>query len=540
MFRSSARLAAFALTSLALTGVASAGQPQKPHKTATPIKHLVVIFQENASFDHYFGTYPVAANPSGEVAFHARPGTPGLPGADAVNTLASAHLLHDNPNATNPENGDNASGPFRLDVTQAATQSQNHGYTAEQAAFDGFKMDLFPKYTGRASPGGVGAFGTKGQVMGYFDGNTVTALWNYAQHYAMSDNSFGTTFGPSTIGAINLVSGQTNGAVVKPGTDPQAAKHFVAPDGNGGLTLISDADPAGDVCSTSPVQVTMTGPNIGDMMNAHHLSWGWFEGGFDRTYVAANGSKGCKRFTRSAVTGVPSADYIPHHEPFQYYASTANPQHVRPSSVAAIGTAHDGGANHQYDIRDFFAVLKTGRLPAVSFLKARAFEDGHPGYSDPVDEQHFLTRTINAIQQSPLWKDTAIIVLWDDSDGWYDHAHAVMNASHVPGYDVLEGDHCGTGTPLPGVDGKPAGGRCGHGARQPFLLISPYAKQNYVDHTLTDQTSVLRFIEDNWMGGARLGKGSYDAHSGSIDGLFAWHGAKAPKLLLDPKTGTPR
>ncbi len=536
MLFSSVFRAALLLGALTTGSAALADKPQRPAETTTPIKHLVIIFQENSSFDHYFGTYPVAANPPGETPFTALPRTPGLSGADKIDTLVSANLLTDNPNATNPGNGQEASGPFRLDVTQAATQSQNHGYTAEQAAFDHLKMDLFPRYTGRASAGGVGAFGTKGQVMGYFDGNTVTALWNYAQHYAMSDNSFGTTFGPSTVGAINLVSGQTNGAVVREGIDPAEASHDVAPDGNGGFTLVGDPDPTGDVCS-SGVQVSMTGPNIGDMLNARGVSWGFFEGGFDLTRSNANGSQGCKRFTHSEVANVPSADYIPHHEPFQYYASTANPGHVRPNSVDGIGTSQDGGANHQYDLEDFYAVLKTGRLPAVTFLKASAFEDGHPGYSDPIDEQHFLVRTINALQASPLWKDMAIIVLWDDSDGWYDHAHAIVNASAVPGYDVLDGDHCGTGTPLPGLDGKPAGGRCGYGARQPLLLISPYARQNFVDHTLTDQTSVLRFIEDNWLDSARLSHGSFDATSGSLIGLFDWSGPKAPKLLLDPKTG---
>lgn len=531
---------ALALSLLSLSCAAAAKTAPQAPPTATPIKHLVIIFQENGSFDHYFATYPVATNPPGEPPFHARPGTPGLPSAEPIDTLASAGLLANNPNATNTKNGADASNPFRLDVTQAATQSQNHGYTAEQAAFDHLEMDLFPRYTGRASKGGIGAFGTKGQVMGYFDGNTVTALWNYAQHYAMSDRSFATTFGPSTVGAINLISGQTNGAVLKDGMDPGKATHDVAPDGNGGLTLIGDPDPVGDVCSRTPVQVTMSGPNIGDMLNARGITWGFFEGGFDLSRKNADGSGGCERATRSSVTNWRSADYIPHHQPFQYYPTTANPTHVRPNSLAVIGTSEDGGANHQYDLEDFFAVLKTGRLPAVSFLKASAFEDGHPGYSDPLDEQHFLVRTINALQASPLWKDMAIVILWDDSDGWYDHAHAIVNPSAVPGFDVLDGDHCGTGTPLPGIDGKPAGGRCGYGARLPFLLISPYARQNHVDHALTDQTSVMRFIEDNWLGGARPGKGSFDTMAGSLDGLFRWNGPKAPRLALDPATGAPR
>src|SRR5271155_895310 len=160
------------------------GQPRPAEAavTATPIKHLVVIFQENVSFDHYFATSPQAATPPGEPAFTAMPGTP------AVDNLVTANLLTNNPNFTNKENGGDAAEPFRLHRTQANTADQNHAYTAEQQAYNGGKADLFPKYTGKGTPGGVGAFGTNGQVMGYFDGNTVGAMWRYAQHFAMSDN----------------------------------------------------------------------------------------------------------------------------------------------------------------------------------------------------------------------------------------------------------------------------------------------------------------------------------------------------------------
>ena len=536
---------ALVVTSLCSTAVGQTAMPTAAMptpatpNTATPIKHLVVIFQENVSFDHYFGTYPKAANVDGEPAFTAAADTP-----TDVNTLAKGGILDTNPNKTNDKNCPDAAAPFRLDRTQAATQSQNHGYTAEQAAYDNFAMDLFPANTGRGTKGAAGAFGTKGQVMGYYDGNTVTAMWNYAQRYAMNDNSFSTNFGPSTPGALNLISGQTNGVILPPGyaleKDGTYSKGRIVPDGNGGWTAISDFDPTGDACSAGQTAL-MYGKNIGDMMNAHGMSWGFFEGGFDLTATNADGTTGCKRATMSTVVQQSSADYIPHHQPFQYYASTANPLHTRPSSAAAVGTGNDGGANHQYDTNDFYAALKAGNLPQVSFLKAPAYQDGHAGYSDPLDEQEFVTAAVNAVQTSPDWANTAIVVLYDDSDGWYDHAHAVLNPSNIPvkGYDVLNGDTCSSGTPLPGLDGKPAEGRCGYGTRQPLIVISPYAKKNYVDHTLTDQTSVMRFIEDNWMAGERLGGGSFDAISGSLNGMFDWSKSDAAKLILDAKTGQP-
>src|ERR1700732_5277977 len=164
--------------------------------TTTPIQHVVVIFQENVSFDHYFATYPVALNNnSTEPVFTAAPNTPSVNGLNGP-------LLTNNPNSVQP---------FRLTRAQAVTCDQDHNYNDEQKAFDSGLMDKFVESVGVGNAScDVAGYG-KGIVMAYYDGNTVTALWNYAQNFAMSDNSFGTTFGPSTPGALNLISGQTNG-----------------------------------------------------------------------------------------------------------------------------------------------------------------------------------------------------------------------------------------------------------------------------------------------------------------------------------------
>jgi phospholipase C len=375
-------------------------------QTATPIKHLVVIFQENVSFDHYFGTYPNALNLTGEPPFVAAKGTP------TVNGLSGA-LLTRNATSSNATNGTGATNPFRLSPAQASTADQDHAYTPEQQAMHGGLVDLYPKYTGNGGnalggplPANSPAiFNTPGLVMGYYDGNTVTAMWNYAQHFALSDNSYDTDFGPSSPGAINLISGQTNGVVATlNGTSDETD------DGNGGLTLISDADPIGDVCSSpSNNQVTLGGKNIGDLLNAANVSWGFFAGGFALNTVDANGTTGCKRSTTSTVTGVTKLDYIPHHQPFQYYASTANPTHARPGWVGSIGKSGDQ-ANHQYDLTDFFVVAEAGNLPAVSYIKANGFQDGHAGYSDPLDEQTFIVSVINKLQALPSWSETAVII----------------------------------------------------------------------------------------------------------------------------------
>ena len=483
-----------------------------PISTKTPIKHVVVIFQENVSFDHYFGTYPNAKNPDDEPAFHAKDDTP------RVNNLLSGGLLNNNPNSANP---------FRLDRSQPVTCDQDHDYGDEQKAFDGGLMDKFVESvgTGSSSQFPCPDFGLGAKlVMGYYDGNTVTAIWNYAQHFAMSDNSFGTGFGPSTPGAVNLISGQTGGATVVSGN----------PAGNiaGGLTtgtVIGDPRPALDDCDPpKKTLITVTGTNVGDLLDAKQITWGWFQGGFRPTSFKPDGTAICGA-TSTNLAGT-TADYIAHHEPFQYYPQTRNPHHLPPSNVSEIG--RDGQANHQYDLQDFWAALGTGNLPAVSFLKARAVDDGHAGYSDPLDEQRFVVETINRLEQSPAWTELAIIIAYDDSDGWYDHAMGpIVSQSNVSDDNLTGPGSCGT-TPQGGVPG-----RCGYGPRLPLLVISPFARQSYVDHRVTDQSSILRFIEDNWDLG-RIGNGSMDVKAGSLMGLFDFDDDhRAPKLILDPVTG---
>ncbi len=515
---------------------AAAQSPQDQIATATPIKHLVVIFDENRSFDHYFGTYPVAANPPGEPVFFGSPFTPKVEGLTPL-------LLTHNPNL-NPANGVNAHNPFRIDRTQANTEGQNHNYTAEQQAYDNGRADLFPKYTGNNSVGSGGVFGTPGLVMGYFDGNTVTALWNYAQHFAMNDNAYTDTYGPSSPGAVAVVSGTNNGAVAVGGSGG------TIPDGQGGLTMIGDPDPAYDTCSSSNT-VRMTSKNIGDLLNAHGITWGGFMGGFDLSAVNPNGTTGCARSTYSNVLNAAKTDYVPHHNWFQYYASTANPTHARPTSVAEIGYDDDKDGtstpvHHEYDLKDFYDAVSAGNFPSVSYVKFPAVGDAHPGNSDPLDEQTYLVTLLNFLQRQPDWKNTAVIVTYDDSDGWYDHRYASpTTASSDPTADQLNGPGICNGpkaSPGVGVNGKAVNGRCGPGTRIPFLLISPYARRNYVGHVRLTQSSVVRFIEDNWLNGERIGQGSNDAKAGSIMGMFDFkrRGRELnPPLFLDPNTGEP-
>lgn len=461
----------------------------------TPIKHVVVIFQENISYDHYFGTYPNAAG------FTAKPSTP-----SSNNYISHPNLLTTNPNLANP---------FLLNASQAITCDMDHGYLDEQKAYSGGLADKFVQFTGKI---GTNCKPDGSTVMAYYDGSVVTGLWNLAQNFAMSDNSFSTMWGPSTPGALNLVSGQTFGAT-------EGAV--------GGGSVISDADPKYDDCSAGTT-IAMSGKNIGDLLNDKGITWGWFQGGFIPTGTS-NGKAVCGATThRTATDNAAVGAYSAHHEPFEYYNSTANVHHLPPASLAEIG--HDGQANHQYDLDLFYAAVNNGNLPAVTFLKAPKAQDGHPGNSDPLDEQVFLANVTNTLENSPYWSNTAEFILYDDSDGWYDHVvPPIVNHSNDPLNDFAP--TCGSKkTDLGGADD-----RCGYGPRQPLLVISPYAKSNYISHQVSDQSSVLKFIENNWRTGSipnTLGQESFDDKAGSLDDMFDFHNhGSTPKVCISPTTG---
>ncbi len=613
------------------------GHSRRTHleaRTRTPIKHLVVIFQENVSFDHYFGTYPEAANTDGHHFMAARrtPAVDGLLPATSrslpPNLRHSTNLLTSNPNESLPQRLDSSPTGLSGDAGGQLTCDQDHDYSDEQQAFDGGKMDHFVQSVGTGT--GSSPFGTPCDaktVMDYYDGNTVTGLWNYAQNFAMSDDSFGTTFGPSAPGAINLASGDTGNVDTShmvndpPVSTPTSPDGDITPDGHGGFSLTSDAQPYWDDCSTRDA-VALSGKNIGDLLNAAGLSWGWFEGGFRPSTSFATAltdlhqTQPTSQFTPDefkadfspggALAGLLPAnasnqtlcssvhpvgvalggtgqwgykdDYIPHHEPFQFYASTANPHHLTVpanagqdtlAGLSEIGTdtqSFKNGVpqfdtpNHQYDTSDFDQLvaaitkgeLPASALPAVSFLKAPGYEDGHAAYSDPADEQRFVVDEINALEHSPDWGSTAVIVNYDDSDGWYDHVYSgVHNPSLSPADNLtntaFSGPTSGQCGPQPQVKQPLAGeqGRCGLGPRLPLLVISPFARRNDVDHNLSSQSSIINFVEFNWRlpgipGSADQLLASNDRAEGvpfDLAGMFKFTGRPSPRLFLNPITG---
>jgi phospholipase C len=503
----------------------------------TPIRYLVVISESGASFDHYFGTYPMAANPGGEPSFTPPANTPAIDGL-------TADLLNRNPNLA---------APFRLDRSQAVTCRARNGYAEEQQAYNGGAADRFVQ-TNTDVSGSAAAYcpqndqGENQTVMGYFDGNTVTALWNYAAHFASSDNYFATTFGAAMLGGLHLIAADTSGVLCGPpaaayGSQPLCGSATDTPPdttstpapGNGSTgTLVAEGEPFWEACAQSPAsgRIALSGLNIGDLLDGAGVSWGWFQGGFalsaDGTCTAQHVQEAADRSAGIDPATDPNAtaDYDATREPFQLFASSANPQHLAPDSVTSVG--HDDAANHQYDLFWFWQAADAGNLPSVSFIEPPAYQDGRAETSNPLDQQQFLVETINRLQRLPQWNDMAVIVTWDDSGGWYDHA-APRNVSQS---STPLDFGCGNVT-----SGPPA--RCAYGPRLPILAISPFAKQGYVSHALLDQTSITRFIEDNWLGGQRLSPTSFDRIAGSLLDLFQFTQPALQPLNLDSSSGEP-
>ncbi len=230
-------------------------------------------------------------------------------------------LLTNNPNIDNGVQYN----PTRLTHSQALTCDQDHGYTPEQEAVNGGLMNKFIQFTNVPTCTGTPTtpHGAPGLVMDYFDGNTVTGLWNYAQNFAMSDNNWDTTFGPSTPGALNLISGQTGGsyAVDPNNNDAKITTPIsgtVSALNSAGLgTIYGDLDPAYDDCSDNshtpssptaklnPLGVA-TGKNVGDLLNARRVTWGWFEGGFTPTGTNSAGFAVCGSHQQRTSAATPS------------------------------------------------------------------------------------------------------------------------------------------------------------------------------------------------------------------------------------------
>jgi phospholipase C len=393
------------------------------------INHVIVIYQENWSFDSLYGYFPGANGlvGAGNVAQVDKKGVP--------YTVLPQPLQAGKADPRFPANLPVA--PFdaaKYVPADLKTGDLVHRFYQEQYQIDGGKMDKFIAWTDAA-----------GLVMSYYDA-TNAPEGKLAQQYTMDDNFFHAAFGGSFLNHFFLV------CACAP-TWPNAPISKIAKlDASGKLVTDGSVTPDGYAVNTNftvntphPANITdaaqlvpnQTMPNIGDRLSAQNVSWAWFSGGWN-----------------DALAGHPDPLFQFHHQPFAFFANYAD------------GTA--AKAQHLKDVTDFTAALSNNSLPAVSFVKPIGEENEHPGYTDLVSGQQYVANLVAAVQNSPYWKDTAIIITYDENGGRWDHVA------------------------VPKVD------RWGPGTRVPTIIISPYAKRGFVDHTRYDTTSVLAFIESRW------------------------------------------
>jgi phospholipase C len=354
-------------------------------------------------------------------------------------------INHSSGNLYNPDDSGNPVYPWH-DAGKGNIQEPdvNHGYADMITMVDGGKMDKFYAMNSK------GTNPTRGNLsMSHFDYNEIPAYWQYAQHFALADNYFQPISGPSTPGALYLVAAQSGN-----GSDP--ASNTVPSSQITGDPTPKNGPFGGD--NYPGLTYNLTYKNIGDLLTASQQSWAWYSGGWDAAKAATNATQPADKNSLSTVS--PEAlKYSPHHNPFQYFQNY-----------------EDGKYNNNLkDYNNFAQDVENGTLPQVSFVKGGYGDDEHPGtgnQSTPSAED-FTVKTINQIMNSPSWKDTAIIVTYDEGGGFYDHI-----------------------SPPDAV--KSADGMVGDSTRVPCLVISPYAKENYVSHVQYDHTSILKFIEWNY------------------------------------------
>ena len=433
----------------------------------SPIEHTIIVYQENISFDHYFGTFG-----------H---GSAGIPDG--------ALVTHSPSNA--------AYSPFRLDgQTQDITCDVDHGYADMIKMADHGAMDMYTQFGNDkavADPSSASSStcpslesqpAGPALSLGYYDGAPGAAsaplqnYWNLASHYTLADNFFQGVYGPSTPGAEWLVAATNN--------------------------TVGDPNPLNDKCESDyagsmPQQDI---PNLGSEASSAGVSWAWFQGGFGAcTTTATNG-------------------YSAHHDPFQYFTSTADLNHnwaYDPNFAYADPSQHQRDLSLLDDALDGTAVGGTiPTLPSISWVKAPTEADGHPKTSGPAEDDRFIGDLVNRVKASPYWGHTAIIVAFDETGGWWDHVAPPELTGNFAPWD--SGSPNLTGCQYPGNGA--ACGEGGFGPRMPVLVISPHARKQFVDHDQMDTASLDRWVEWDY-GLPALGVwGDRDVNAGSLRGAF--------------------
>jgi acid phosphatase len=447
--------AARLLTLACLTGVLGAGAPPVVHGAGPldRITHFIVVVQENRSFDSLYGSFPGANGLANAGAAARQVDKDGRP-YDTLPQPIDTNLNPPGPDQRFPP--DLPVAPF--DLSRYVPPTARHGdpvhrFYQEQYQINGGRMDRFVAWTN------VG-----GLVMGHYDATRMPE-GVLAREYTLADNFFHAAFGGSYLNHMWLVCACSPvfpdapaGIVARLDADGVMVEDGIAtPDGYAVNTVytVNTPHPAGT--AADELLPNQTFPTIGDRLSEAGVSWAWYSGGWN-----------------DAVAGRPDPLFQFHHQPLAYFARYAD------------GTP--GRAQHLKDERDFLHAVRTRTLPSVSFVKPLGPDTQHPGYADVARGQQHVAELVQAVKDSPYWGTTAIVITYDENGGFWDHA-----------------------APPPPKD------RWGPGSRVPTIIISPFARKGYVDHTEYDTTSILKTIEVRW-GLAPLG--TRDAGAADLRNAF--------------------
>jgi len=425
-----AALGAFLAT---LGAGARADEAPKPAPGLERIHHIIVLYLENRSFDQLYGLFPGAdglANAGAAATQVDREGKP----YDKLPPALDTNIKGSPVDARFPLVLDNK--PYRAEAYSALSETTGdlvHKFYQEQLQIDGGKMDKFVAWSN------AGAL-----VMSTYDGSHMP-LWQYAREFTLMDHFHHAAFGGSFLNHLYLVCACTpryanapadlvaqlddQGRLVKDGP--------VTADGYAVNTLFPFNGPYPADAPAAMRLPLQTAPTIGERLDAKGIDWAWYSGGWD-----------------AAAAGHPGPQFQFHHQAFAFFAATA------------LGTP--GAKAHLKDESDFIDGIEKGVLPPVAFFKPSGEDNEHPGYATVLAGEYHTALLLRLIERSPLWKDSVVIVTYDENGGLWDHV--------AP----------------PVVD------RWGPGTRVPTLLISPFAKRGLVDHTVMDTTAILKLIETRY------------------------------------------